>query len=317
MKKVLVTGAAGFIGSHLCDLLIKNNYLVLGVDNFFRGSIENLETIINHKNFKFLEADLCSEDSIKKLLKFDFEIIFHLAAINGTQYFYDFPKMVFENNIKMVNTLTKLILLKKGVTTLIYSSSSEVYGNPNSIPTPESEVCINRPSELRDSYAFSKLYGEFKFKYNLENILDLKIARVFNQYGPRMVMGRFAQVVPEFFRKCVKDSSFEIIGDPNNTRSFCYVEDGAYQLLHLIGAKPQIYNIGSSEEISILNLAKEIHRIVEREFNFVEIKGRSGEISRRVPEISKIDKIIKFEKKTIKEGLQKYWEWLNEKKIFF
>ena len=158
--KILVTGAAGFLGSHLCDELLSKNYIVLGIDNFFRGKEENLPS---HKNFSFVQADLREKSLTEKIFnEFNPDIVIHYAAINGTRYFYDIPFKVCNDNI--IITQNVLEACNQNVKKIVYASSSEVYGPSPVIPTSESEPMILHPTADRDSYASSKAIGEFLVK---------------------------------------------------------------------------------------------------------------------------------------------------------
>jgi nucleoside-diphosphate-sugar epimerase len=281
-----VTGAAGFLGSHLCDELLERGYKVIGVDNFFRGKEENLPT---HPNFTFFEVDLTKKDSIREYLyAYNPEILFHYAAINGTEYFYDIPTKVFNDNIEITkNVLTDI----KGssVKKVVYTSTSEVYGDNPPLPTPESHMIQLNIFSDRDSYASSKAIGEFYIKYYCKEYdMDYLILRPFNTYGPRMDNTKYGQVVPEFFRK-LKDKEFTIIGDGTQTRSFCFVDDHKRLAVMLSeSVSNDVINIGNDEQVTILELAEKIHKINGVEFNPKFLPPREYDTQRRQPDISKI-----------------------------
>ena len=153
--KILVTGAAGFLGSHLCDKLLEEGHIVYGVDNFFRGKKENLP---EHPNFFFYKKDLTKEFFTKKGL----DVVIHYAAINGTRYFYDIPNKVVDDNIRMTQNV--LDSISKSVKKVIYASSSEIYGPKPQVPTEESQPIELHIDADRDSYASSKAIGEFMVK---------------------------------------------------------------------------------------------------------------------------------------------------------
>ena len=192
-KVALVTGGAGFIGSHLCEKLIELNFSVICIDNLFRGIKKNLNKVIKNEMFYFYDIDLNEYSSINKLEEifknFSPDYIFHYAAINGTEYFYDIPYEVAITNSLSTSNLLKAI--EKIINQdnyfspkIIFASSSEVYGSANLIPTPENGLTYLRTSEDRDSYAAGKLMSEFfvklfSQKYNLEYF----IFRIFNVYG--------------------------------------------------------------------------------------------------------------------------------------
>jgi dTDP-glucose 4,6-dehydratase len=226
VSRVVVTGAAGFLGSFLTETLLESGHEVVGMDNFFRGKRENLPA---HNNFTFYEIDLVEQPQLIRdiFAKEQPEIVYHYAAINGTKYFYDIPFQVLDDNTRMTqNVLASLAGTK--VQKVVYASSSEVYGHNPPIPTPEEEFIILNAQADRDSYASSKAIGEFYvMTYCKENDIDFLIIRPFNTYGPRMDNTEYGQVVPEFIRKVKHDQQFSIIGSGLQTRSFCYVEDHA------------------------------------------------------------------------------------------
>ena len=302
--KALVTGAAGFLGSHLCDELLDRGYKVTGVDNFFRGKKENLPF---HPNFTFHEVDLV--DGVPSyIIDEDFDILFHYAAINGTQYFYDIPNKVFDDNIDMTKNVLGSIkdsTIKK----VVYTSTSEVYGDNPPLPTPESHMIQLNVFSDRDSYASSKAIGEFYVKYYCQEYgINYLILRPFNTYGPRMDNTKYGQVVPEFFRK-LDDEQFTIIGDGTPTRSFCHVDD--HKRLAVMLSEPgiapnDVVNIGNDEEITILDLAKKVHKVGGKEFNPSFLPPRDYDTKRRQPDISKIKELFgDYKFISIDEGLKK------------
>lgn len=247
--KILVTGAAGFLGSHLCDSLLSRGHEVWGIDNFFRGKIENLP---NHDNFNFIEIDLSKEGyDIPEI-----DIIFHYAAINGTRYFYDIPNKVVDNNIRITQNV--LSSVTSSVKKIIYTSSSEVYGPTPKIPTKESEPIELHIESDRDSYASSKAIGEFMVKtFCKQNNISYLILRPFNTYGDRMATNGYGQVIPELIQRVNSDDEFFIYGDGKQTRSFCFVDDHVNIAITLSEtADNEIINIGFDEEITIQNLSE-------------------------------------------------------------
>ncbi len=315
MKNVIVTGAAGFIGSYLCEALIKRNYKVLGIDNFFRGSKNNLEILKGSENFTFLEIDMCEKrNDLKKVFnQFSPDFIFHYAAINGTKYFYDIPYEVFRNNI--VSTQNLLYASQDtSVEKIIYASSSEVYGHNPKVPTSENEKTILNVETLRDSYASSKAFGEFLITlFARENKIDYLIYRIFNTYGPRMDISEYGQVVPEFIRKVKTEDKFTIIGNGEHTRSFCFVNDHAELAVGLCEiTKNQILNIGNDDEITIDFLAKTIHALVGRKFSPEYLEGRDADTIRRCPNIDLIRHYIRDHQFTdLESGLKKTIHWYD------
>jgi nucleoside-diphosphate-sugar epimerase len=304
--KALITGAAGFIGSHLSEELLSNEYSVIGIDNFFRGKKEYLP---KHKNFTFYKLDLVEEfNKLKEIIKKEKpEFLFHYAAINGTKYFYDIPYKVINDNIRMTQNVldaSKKSTIKK----IIYASSSETYGEPLQIPTPETHPILLNIHTDRDSYASSKAICDFYVKLFAEqNNIDYLILRIFNTYGPHMDTSEYGQVVPEFIKKMFKDKQFTIIGDGQQTRSFCYIEDHTRMIKKLAEKiSNEIVNIGNDKETKIIDLAKTIHKIENKNFNPIYLQEREYDHKRRCPDISKLKKLINDNPKiTLEEGLRK------------
>ena len=248
--KILVTGAAGFLGSHLCDKLLSEGHEVWGMDNFFRGKKENLPT---HENFKFIEIDLS-----KQGYKLDgIDVVFHYAAINGTRYFYDIPNKVVDDNIRMTQNV--LDSIGKSVKKVIYASSSEIYGPKPQVPTEESQPIELHIDADRDSYASSKAIGEFMVKtWCKQNKKSFVIVRPFNTYGTRMATNGYGQVIPELIERA-NDDEFFIYGDGSQTRSFCHVRDHVDIIYKLIqNCDDEVLNVGFDEEITIRDLAVNI-----------------------------------------------------------
>ena len=302
--KILVTGAAGFLGSHLCDSLLDQNHDVIGVDNFFRGKRKNLPI---HNNFKFYECDLKDLNTLKRIvLLFKPEIVIHYAAINGTRYFYDIPYKVCNDNILITQNLLSVC---NKVKKIVYASSSEIYGPSPVVPTNELEPMILHPNADRDSYASSKGIGEFLIKlWAKENNKKFLIIRPFNTYGPRMATNGYGQVIPEFIERIQSDKEFYLYGNGNQTRSFCYVKDHANIVSKIIEkVDNEILNIGFDEEITILKLAENIHDIMKKDFSNVTFRDAwKNDTKWRKPDLVKLKKYIgNYNFTSLKEGLVK------------
>lgn len=308
---ILVTGAAGFLGSFLCEELISQGYRVIGVDNFFRGDRSNITGLMTKKDFIFVEMDLSlstNQVSLRQcILDHQIKWVCHLAAINGTQYFYDRPLFVLDQNIKITQTLIAAIE-NTPVNYLIYTSSSEVYGDPLQIPTPETHPIHLNAFAQRDSYAASKAVDEFYVRlYAAEKQIRYLICRVFNLYGERMVGTRYGQVVAEFIQRMLHEKQFTIIGDGSQTRSFCYIEDAVVAIRHLLTQQTEgIINVGNDKEITILELAKLIHQVENKPFSPVFLSPRADDHQRRCPDISLLKNLFpKLSFTDLKTGLKK------------
>jgi len=304
--KIVLTGAAGFLGSFLSEELLNHNYNVVGIDNFFRGKKEYLP---KHKNFKFYKIDLVKEyKKIKEIIQNEKpEIVIHYAAINGTKYFYDMPYQVINDNVVMTQNLLKACV-NSSVKKIVYASSSETYGEPEIIPTPEIHPILLNIHTDRDSYASSKAINDFYVKlFAKEHNIDYLILRIFNTYGPHMDTSEYGQVIPEFISKMFSKNQFTIIGNGEHTRSFCYVTDHIRLVRKLVEKiSNEVINVGNDKEITINKLAETIHKIENKKFNPKHLKEREYDHKRRQPDITKLKKLIDdYPKITLEKGLKK------------
>tara|TARA_Y100000310_G_C20682815_1_gene817041 strand:- start:718 stop:1650 length:933 start_codon:yes stop_codon:yes gene_type:complete len=302
MKKILVTGAAGFLGSHLCDELLSRGYNVVGIDNFFRGTPQNLPT---HPNFKFYEFNLVQTgcDIFKNENP---DIVIHYAAINGTKYFYDIPFKVCDENIRMTQNILNECSSIENIKKIIYASSSEVYGPTPIVPTKETEPIILYPLSDRDSYASSKSTGEFLVRlWAKENEKNYLILRPFNTYGSRMATKGYGQVIPEFIERALYEDKFTIVGDGKQTRSFCHVKDHSIIACNLMErVNNKTLNIGFDEETRIKDLAKILHEILNKKFKPTYLDSWKNDTQWRKPDLGELRKYIKkYKFISLKEGL--------------
>lgn len=286
--KILITGAAGFLGSHLSDKLLNDGHEIFGVDNFFRGNKNNLPI---HENFKFHELDLRDFNKTKDLFyQIQPEVVIHYAAINGTRYFYDIPFKVCDDNILLTQNVVKSC--GDSVSKIIYASSSEIYGPEPRIPTKENEFIILDSLADRDSYASSKAIGEFLIRlWAKENNKKYLIVRPFNTYGPRMSTKGYGQVIPELIERIKSGEEFYLYGDGKQTRSFCYVDDHCEIMCRLLNnADNVILNVGYDQEVTINDLAKTIHRILNKNYSVIYKEAWKNDTKWRKPDLSELKK---------------------------
>ena len=319
-NRVMVTGAAGFIGSHLCEELVRRGLSVIGVDNLFRGKLENLRSLEGNKSFQLCQFDLADPASVGYVADLigahQPGQVFHHAAINGTQYFYDIPLEVLQKNMAMTSVLLDGLAQGGFQGKVIYASSSEVYGDPSAVPTPESEISKLRPDMDRDSYAASKVWGEMLVRLTSESHgWDWLALRIFNCYGPRMDTSQYGQVIPEFFKKSLSKGPFTLIGNGKQRRSFCYVDDMVWLTLECAERCNQdVFNVGSDSEIEIMEVASKIHQLVKREFEPSYVPARSGDHSRRCPSLAKVRSYLgDFQLIPLEEGLRKCLEYYAQR----
>ncbi|MGI0021288.1 MAG: NAD-dependent epimerase/dehydratase family protein [Nitrososphaeraceae archaeon] len=305
-KKVVVTGGAGFLGSYLVDLLLRRGYEVTVFDNGFRTGFDNIEHI---KDATLIRGDVTKNEDWENIPK-DIDLAFHLAAINGTKYFYEIPEKVIEVNTK--GTLNFMSWIKDTNTSrLFFASSSEVYGFPKIFPTPETEpLVVPDPKNPRFSYSSSKIIGEtIVINYAKSLGIDFSIGRFHNVYGPKM---GFEHVMPEFIRRCVKNEQFVVQGNGMESRSFCYVSDaidGILLLTESSSAKNEIFNIGTNEEITIKGLISQLEKIHGKTITPIFKEFHNAGTSRRNPDISKISKLGYKPKVPLAVGLKKTYDW--------
>lgn len=319
VKKILITGGAGAIGFHLARDLARQGHLVTIFDNLYRqgGSLDGeLKKLFALKNVKFILGDLTKTGDFKKL-RGGFDFVYHLAAVNGTRFFYEKPEEVLKFNILAVlNILEWFKNQTRGK--ILFSSSSETYASTVSfmkgpLPTPEDVILsINDPFNPRFSYAGSKIIGELLFiNYARKYQFPYSIVRYHNHYGPKM---GFDHVIPEFILRILKrENPFRIYG-AQNTRSFCFASDTIRATKLVMNSKKtnsQIIHIGNdSEEIKMVDLAKKLFKIAGYSAKIEILPAPKGSVNRRLPDISKLRKLTGFKPKVdLDQGLKITFDW--------
>ena len=315
MTNVLVTGGTGFIGSNLVLELVKRGYNVRVFDNNFRGKLDNLESV--KEKVEFVEGDIRNLNDVKRAVS-GMEVVYHLAFINGTEYFYKLPELVLEVGVKGQINMIDAISDESTVKTFIYASSSEVYQNATEIPTTESIMCVVPDvTNPRYSYGGGKLMGELLTLHYLKRD-DLKkvIFRPHNIYGGAM---GFEHVVPQLAKKIFdategftnNSAEITIQGNGSETRAFCYVSDAVDGIILTAekGEDGNVYHVGKEEEISILDLIKRIS-----EYYNIDLKINTGELQagstpRRCPDVSKLKELGYVPTVTLTEGLKETLSW--------
>ncbi len=303
-KTFLVTGGTGFIGSNICELLIKANHNVKVFDNNSRGSISKIKKI--RKKIRFIKGDIRNKESLNRALK-NTDAVIHLAYINGTKYFYSKPVLILDVAVKGILNIIEACIKNK-VKELYLASSSEVYQTPNKIPTDELEALkIPDIFNPRYSYGGGKILSELMgIHYGKKYFKKLVIFRPHNVYGPDM--GR-EHVIPEFINrfKTLKKRKFIIQGTGNEIRSFIYIEDfiEAFNLILKRGKHLNIYNIGTSEKIKIKDLAYKLSRIFRKKIIIKKMALAKGGTKIRVPSINKIKRFGFKPKFNLNKGLRK------------
>jgi UDP-glucose 4-epimerase len=303
--KSLITGGAGFIGSHLAQRLVGDGNEVIVVDNLSTGNLRNIEYIRKRPGFEFVEGDIQNAGLMESLAG-RCEVIFHLAAAVGVQLIADSPVHTIETNI--AGTQVVLEAANKFKRKILLASSSEVYGKNEAVPFREDDdIVLGSPSLSRWSYACSKAIDEFLgFAFHQQHELRVVVARLFNTIGPRQT-GRYGMVVPRFVQAALQNEPVQIYGTGSQTRCFCYVEDVVDAIIRLMEceqAAGKTFNVGSDEEITIEALADKIIAMTgsksRKEFVPYEVAyGKPIEdMMHRVPCLERIRQTIGWEPKT-------------------
>ncbi len=255
--RVLVTGGAGFLGSWMCETLVMSGAQVTCIDNFASGQMSNIQHLMDNERFRFIEHDISAPLPIETPLDY----VFHMASRASPFEFEHFPIQILKANT--MGVLVALGIAKKHRARIVYTSTSEVYGNPDIVPTPESYHGNVNPVGPRGCYDEAKRCGEaYVIAYRRQHHLNTRIARIFNTYGPRIRMdGIYGRVIPRFIDQALNDKPLTVFGDGSQTRSFTYVTDqieGLLRLAALDAAEGQVINIGNVNEITVLELAKKV-----------------------------------------------------------
>lgn len=313
-KHVLITGAAGFLGSHLCDKFLEEGHKVIGMDNLITGNLANLEHLVGIKDFIFYEYDITHFVHLPG--KVDY--ILHFASPASPIDYLKIPIQTLKAGA--LGTYNLLGLAKEKNARILIASTSEVYGNP--LEHPQKETYFGNVDSIgpRSVYDEAKRFMEaLTMAYNRFHNVDTAIVRIFNTYGPRM-RHNDGRVIPTFIRQILDGEPLTIFGEGHQTRSFCYVDDlidGVYKLL----LSPHKYpvNIGNPEEITINQLAEELCHIVGTGIKVIKKPLPIGDPLRREPDITRAKRLLDWHPKiSRKEGLQKtiifFKKVLKEKK---
>jgi UDP-glucose 4-epimerase len=316
MKYILVTGGAGFIGSHLVERLLADGKTIIVVDDLSTGSLENLRAIGSHPRLRVIQSKISTCRELPKLAA-QAEFIFHLAATVGVELVVKSALSVLESSFDETHVLLRAAAA--GHTPLLLTSTSEVYGkSAKSEFGEDDDLLIGPPGQSRWSYACSKLTDEFlALAYTREKSLPVIIARLFNTVGPRQT-GRYGMVLPRFIAAARRGEPLKVFGDGRQTRCFCHVSDAVEALVRLqrcARARGEIFNVGGTEEVNMLELARRVVKTLGSKSKIQLVpyakayspvsKGFGAtsppdfdDMRRRKPQVKKLERFVKFRPRT-------------------
>ncbi len=310
--KLLITGGAGFIGSHLCDKYTKEGHNVLCLDNFMSGNLMNIKHLLDYRNFKLIKGDIRDFNSLEKIMR-DVDVVFHLAAQIHVDRSYIEPQLTYEVNVIGTQNILEVARIYDAKR-VIYASTSEVYGSAQYVPIDERHP-LNAPHPYgaskiaadRMCYAYMQTYG-----------MNISILRLFNIFGPRQRDIGYGGVISIFARRVLSDMSPIIFGDGLQTRDYTYIEDAirAYDLL-LNHDEPitEPINFGSGREVSILDLANMVIEFCGKEGNIkpIQVEPRIGEVERLIADATKAQELFDWEPKyNFEKGLKEFVQWYKD-----
>jgi UDP-glucuronate decarboxylase len=305
VKKALVTGGAGFVGSHLCDRLLKEGLSVVALDDLSTGSRANLDHLMSRKDFRFVLQDVVNPFEIQA------DYIFHLACPASPVHYQKNPIKTVTTNV--VGTLNGLSLAMRTGARFLLASTSEVYGDPDVHPQPETYKGSVNPIGPRACYDEGKRCAEtLCFDHHREAGVDIRVARIFNTYGPRMAPND-GRVVSNFIVQALQGKDITVYGDGQQTRSFCYVDDlvdGLYRLMFNDEIGP--VNIGNPGEFTIVELAEQVIAMTGSSSKLIRLPLPIDDPKQRRPDITKAKAKLGFEPRvSLRDGLQPTIEYFR------
>lgn len=308
--RLLITGGAGFIGSHLAEAYLERGDEVSIIDDLSTGSIENIQHLKKHPRFDYTIESVRNAPVLAELVD-RADIVIHLAAAVGVQLIVESPVRTIETNVRGTEVVLEVANKKKK--TVLIASTSEVYGLSDKVPFREDgNLVLGSTSKGRWSYACSKAIDEFlALAYWREKRLPTIIVRLFNTVGPRQT-GQYGMVVPRFVKQAIAGRPLTVFGDGSQTRCFCHVMDVVGALMKLVDTPSsvgEVFNIGSTEEVSILQLAETVKRLASSSSEIVFVPYDEAyeegfeDMPRRVPDTTKIDRLVGFQPTFTLDGI--------------
>ena len=308
LKRVLVTGGAGFLGSHLCEQLLEDGCEVIAFDNLLTGRMENIEPLLGHRNFSFEFYDVTNYLFVAGPL----DAILHFASPASPADFERLPIEILK--VGSLGTHKALGLAKEKGARFLLASTSECYGDPQVVPQPETYWGNVNPVGIRGVYDESKRFAEaMTMAYHRHHGVDVRIVRIFNTFGPRMQVND-GRAIPNFFSQAIQGNDVTVFGDGSQTRSICYVDDlvnGILRLLRSDYVGPM--NIGSQAEVSMKHLAEQIIEISGSKSRIIHEPLPPDDPKVRRPDTSLAEKVLDWRTQvSVEEGLRKTYEYFVE-----
>ena len=308
MKTILVTGGAGFIGSHLCEALLKQDHYVICLDNFFTGRKENIKHLMDFYNFELIRHDIIDP------IKLEVDEIYNLACPASPVHYQYNPIKTIKTSI--LGTMNMLGLAKRVKAKILQASTSEVYGDPLVHPQPESYRGNVNPIGPRACYDEGKRAAEtLCFDYHRQHKVDIRVVRIFNTYGPNMQIND-GRVVSNFIVQALKNEDITVYGDGKQTRSFCYVSDLVRGMIDFMNQEQHLgpINLGNDGEFTILELAEKVIQLTHSKSKITFKPLPEDDPLQRKPDLSLARKLINYEPKIkLEEGLIKTIEYFKKR----
>jgi len=304
---VLITGGAGFVGSHLVERFISKNYNVTVIDNLLTGSKKNLEPFLENENFTFIDFDVQNHIEVTQ----DLDYVLHLASAASPKAYTQHPI----NTLKAgsIGTINTLGLAKAKSSKYLLTSTSEIYGDPQISPQPETYWGNVNPNGVRSMYDEAKRFAEAAVaSYNRIYNLDTRTVRLFNTYGPKMKIND-GRVVTNFISQAIKGEDITIYGNGNQTRSFCFIDDTVLGIIKAMESdSSEVFNIGNPNEITILQLAEKVKSLTNSKSAIKFVQLPEDDPMQRKPDITKANKKLNwFPEVSLEDGLLKTIEWVE------
>ena len=304
---VLITGGAGFVGSHLVERFISKNYNVTVIDNLLTGSKKNLEPFLENENFTFIDFDVQNHIEVTQ----DLDYVLHLASAASPKAYTQHPI----NTLKAgsIGTINTLGLAKAKSSKYLLTSTSEIYGDPQISPQPETYWGNVNPNGVRSMYDEAKRFAEAAVaSYNRIYNLDTRTVRLFNTYGPKMKIND-GRVVTNFISQAIKGEDITIYGNGNQTRSFCFIDDTVLGIIKAMESNSsEVFNIGNPNEITILQLAEKVKSLTNSKSAIKFVQLPEDDPMQRKPDITKANKKLNwFPEVSLEDGLLKTIEWVE------